>query len=163
MLLPSLLHISRKEHEIFPHLYLKYELLSQCWPDSLTPVRSSGEGTVMANWSFQLTIYAEKTLAVSQCVILNYVIIAGFLSVNVWGMIQIKTSMLCLKSWHQMKHLRVLMGLQSSCLTEVPAAWSSVFRQNQVRTCPPAIDRKGERNSTSSHGFSLLICGRIIS
>lgn len=108
VLLPSLLHISCKEHEIFHHLYFKYPLLSQCgstqWGEMLTPVCSGTACNGKLKHSFIAggwqVIYMHKTLIVGHYVIFNYVLIAGFLSVNVWGMIQIKNSMLCLECWH---------------------------------------------------------------
>lgn len=41
----------------------------------------------------------------------------------------------------------------SGCLTEVPAAQSSVVEENQVKTCPSAYDRKTERGAEPPNCF----------
>lgn len=93
MLLPSLLHISCKEHEIFHHLYFKYPLLSQRRADNggkmLTPVCSGTACNGKLKRSFNLLdnhrsrLIGNPHIKDTQRVILNYVITAGFLSVNV--------------------------------------------------------------------------------
>lgn len=45
-----------------------------------------------------------------------YVMNAEFLSMNVWGAIQIESSVLCSGCWHEKKHQRALGGLQDAWL-----------------------------------------------